>query len=82
MSNLYPFEVYISCDQIEETIKAMGDNVELAGVLAFARYTGLRRGEILHLRWSDFEYQNSEQTLGIFQTRGKPVNVAFRYSVS
>ncbi|MDR1963511.1 MAG: hypothetical protein LBQ50_07010, partial [Planctomycetaceae bacterium] len=23
------------------------------------------------IRWSDFEYQNSEQTLGIFQTRGK-----------
>jgi integrase len=64
-------EIYISYEQIEKTIEAMGENIELAGILAFARYAGFRRGEILRLRWSDFEYQNSEHTVGIFQVNGK-----------
>ncbi|MDR3197037.1 MAG: tyrosine-type recombinase/integrase [Planctomycetaceae bacterium] len=62
---------YISYEQIEKVITAMGNHIELGGILAFARYAGLRRGEILRLRWSDFEYHNSERTVGIFQVSGK-----------
>ncbi|MDR0338201.1 MAG: site-specific integrase [Planctomycetaceae bacterium] len=64
-------EMYISYEQIEKTIQAMGDNIDLGCILAFARYAGLRRGEILQLRWSGFEYYNPELTAGIFQVNGK-----------
>ncbi|MDR1140813.1 MAG: phage integrase SAM-like domain-containing protein [Planctomycetaceae bacterium] len=46
---------YVTYEEIEKAIRVCGDDVELAGILAFARYAGLRiPSEIRDLRFTSF----------------------------
>ncbi|MDR1480438.1 MAG: hypothetical protein LBJ00_16005 [Planctomycetaceae bacterium] len=50
-------QYYVSYDEIKSAIDACGNNVEMAGILAFARYAGLRiPSEINDLKFSDFTF--------------------------
>jgi integrase len=61
-------QFYVSYDAIEEAIAACGTNIEFAGILAFARYAGLRiPSEIHDLKFSDFTFvENKFGQEGIF----------------
>lgn len=55
-------QYYVTVSEIQSAINACGQDVELAGVLALARYAGLRiPSEIQDLRFSDFD------PIGIFR---------------
>jgi hypothetical protein len=59
---------YVSSEEIETAIKACGADVELAGILALARYAGLRiPSEIKDLRFTDFEDSCFSNGTGIFR---------------
>jgi integrase len=59
---------YVTYEEIELAIGACGDDVELAGVLALARYAGLRiPSEIRELRFTDFDASCFSTGEGLFR---------------
>jgi hypothetical protein len=65
---------YVTYNEIESAICACGDDVELTGILAFARYAGLRiPSEIRDLRFTSFSDSCFSTGEGIFKvpTSGK-----------
>lgn len=65
---------YVTYDEIKAAICACGEDVELAGILALARFAGLRiPSEIRDLRFTSFSASCFSEGKGIFQvpTSGK-----------
>lgn len=59
---------YVTYQEIGAAIKACGNDIELAGILAFARYAGLRiPSEIRDLRFTDFDSSCFSNGIGLFR---------------